>query len=53
MNDGDVANSNFLESYDFVKEHYKSLNKASNFAIKKIDSDEGTMDPLDKFLSSF
>lgn len=52
MNDGDAANSNFLESYDFVKEHYKSLNKASNFAIKKIDSDEGTMDPLDKFLSS-
>ncbi|MEG3659002.1 acetylxylan esterase [Arenibacter palladensis] len=50
--DGDNIDSKFLESYDFVKEHYKSLNKANNFSMEKIDSEEGTMDFLDKFLSN-
>tara|TARA_R100001369_G_scaffold64735_5_gene91955 strand:- start:1593 stop:3776 length:2184 start_codon:yes stop_codon:yes gene_type:complete len=50
--DGGAMDSLYSQAYDFVKEHYKSLNKANNFAIEKIESEEGTMDTLDKFLSN-
>jgi hypothetical protein len=42
----------YLQSYDFVREHYSSMNKANNFSIEKNDSWGGAMDSLDKFISN-
>ena len=47
----EVMDSGYLQSYDFVKEHYRSMNKANSFSIEKINSGAGAMDSLDKFIS--
>ena len=49
--DEEAMDSGYLQSYDFVKEHYKSMNKANSFSIEKINSGAGAMDSLDKFIS--
>ncbi|MCK0148151.1 acetylxylan esterase [Arenibacter sp. F26102] len=49
--DGDAIDSKHLQSFDFVKEHYKSVNKANNFSVEKISSEREAMDALDKFIS--
>ncbi|MCM4153994.1 xylan esterase [Arenibacter sp. N53] len=50
--DGQAKDSSYMQSYDFVKEHYKSLNKANNFSVEKMNFHEGAMDSLDKFISN-
>ena len=48
----EAMGSGYLQSYDFVREHYSSMNKANNFSIEKNDSWGGAMDSLDKFISN-
>ena len=49
--DGGAMDTEYSQTYDFVKEHYKSMNKANNFSVEKIDSEKGAIEAVDKFIS--
>ncbi|RAJ12274.1 alpha/beta hydrolase family protein [Arenibacter echinorum] len=49
--DGDAMDSEYPQTYDFVKEHYGSMNKANNFSVEKINSRREATDLINEFIT--
>jgi hypothetical protein len=47
----EAMDSGYLQSYDFVREHYSSMNKANNFKLEKINLKSQLVELLDSFMS--